>query len=108
LFPDAVLSFTGTKPTGAVDEGDAQAEPCTTACRRHFDNMQAFTLCRAATCATFAPAAKLSATIAALTAAGQIRRRRPPSPPSRTWLRHPAPRNIPSIALPFLIQQRKT
>jgi hypothetical protein len=83
--------FSVTNPRGVVGERNAPTEPCATAWRRHLHNMQALTSCWAATCETFAPAAKLSATIAALRALGQIRRRRP-SPSSRLLCSaHPRP-----------------
>ena len=75
-----------------------------TACPRHVDNIFAFTPCRAATSATFTPAAKLSATIAALRAADQRRRQHPPSRPSR---RQPPSPTMPSIAMPSLKQERQ-
>ncbi len=105
-------TFTGTKvKAGAIGAASAAllVLPPASTCPRHADNIFALTPWRAATSDTFAPVIKLSATIAALRAAGHRRLPTPErSPPSRASPSKPPPFTMPSIAAPSVNQQRTT
>ena len=102
--PTSVLTVTGTKSiaTAVGSTAPRTRHRCSAdiASRRQVDNKFACKPCRAATSDTFVPATKLSATIAALRAADQRRRRPPASPCPAPFVRNQLPSAMPSIAMP--------